>query len=66
MIYEYFCEHCNVKFDDFTHNRNKDKTECPYCGLISNRVPSISLFNTQSWKEKLKKEQEWARTPEAA
>lgn len=61
MIYEYYCDFCDVKFDSFTHDYNMTETECPYCGNKSFRIPSKASLNFKSWQKRLKQEQDFAR-----
>lgn len=46
MVYEYSCEHCKNKFEKSVPLKNCDvEQECPDCGGISVKVPSLSSFH---------------------
>jgi len=41
-IYEFFCDECNLRFEKIFYKiSDEKKLECPNCGKLSNRVPSI-------------------------
>lgn len=37
-IYDYICNSCAHKFEEFNPYMNDDPTECPKCGSSANRV----------------------------
>ena len=64
-IYEYKCRNCNKVFEEFSILMGKNITPtCPFCGGIGDKIMSISNFNMQHWREKLKRELDYALTPE--
>jgi len=49
-VYEYFCDHCNVKFEELLTQREEvekysDFCPCPECSELSPRIPSAANFN---------------------
>lgn len=48
-VYEYFCDHCNVKFEELLTQREEikkyvDFCPCPECAELSPRIPSAVNF----------------------
>lgn len=65
-IYEYKCRNCNKVFERFSILGKKNITQmCPHCNGVGDKIISISNFNMQHWREKLKKELDYALTPES-
>ena len=65
-IYEYWCEHCQKKFEEYHPISKADSSNfayCPVCHSISRRIISHTNINMQNWKEKMNREIEYARTP---
>lgn len=63
MIYEFYCKNCKLKYEEIKEMGNYD-SYCPKCRKKAKHIFSVFNSNFSAWSDTMKRELEWATTPE--
>lgn len=48
FLYEYYCEHCRLRFEARKLRKEREKADCPQCGQPALKVMSV-VNHTFGW-----------------